>query len=253
MKNSHSYKLLSQLHWPWLLVTLLVFCGLIKLALWQNARADEKILRLTRISELNQQQAISLPQISKLHAQPQQDVNDLPVLLDGDFVEPAIFLLDNQPNNSRLGYVVYQIFKVQQLQVLVNLGWVQGSVNRQELPQLRLLTGHHKLKGNIRKLEKGIMLMEQTLVKNQWPLRVQQIEIDKFSQLISQPLLPFVVYLDTKESLGYKKNWVPIVMPPEKHRAYAFQWLSLAIAWLALMIWAAISAYKNNSLQTSKQ
>ena len=73
-----------------------------------------------------------------------------------------------------------------------------------------------------------------------WPLRVQQIELDKFSQLISKKLLPFVVYLDKNDPVGFKKNWQPIVMPPEKHRAYAFQWFSLAVAWLSLMVWAAI-------------
>jgi len=29
---------------------------------------------------------------------------------------------------------------------------------------------------------------------------------------------------------------------PEKHQGYAFQWFSLALAWLSLMIWAG---YKN--------
>ena len=115
-----------------------------------------------------------------------------------------------------------------------------GSINRKEIPNVQTITGKYKLSGHVRKIEKGIMLMEQILVKNEWPLRVQQIELDKFSTLISRQLLPFVVYLDKTESVGYEKNWQPIVMPPEKHRAYAFQWFSLAIAWMSLMIWASI-------------
>jgi cytochrome oxidase assembly protein ShyY1 len=35
-------------------------------------------------------------------------------------------------------------------------------------------------------------------------------------------------------------------MPPEKHRAYAFQWFCLAIAWVMLMIWAKFSARKSS-------
>jgi cytochrome oxidase assembly protein ShyY1 len=58
--------------------------------------------------------------------------------------------------------------------------------------------------------------------------------------------LPFVVYLDKTESVGYEKNWQPIVMPPEKHRAYAFQWFSLALAWILLMIWASIKFSRNS-------
>ena len=71
-----------------------------------------------------------------------------------------------------------------------------------------------------------------------WPLRVQQIELDKFSLIINRTLLPFVVYVDKNAAIGFEKNWQPIVMPPEKHRAYAFQWFSLAIAWMLLMLWA---------------
>ena len=35
-------------------------------------------------------------------------------------------------------------------------------------------------------------------------------------------------------------------MPPEKHRAYAFQWFSLAVAWLSLMIWASYRFAREN-------
>jgi cytochrome oxidase assembly protein ShyY1 len=138
------------------------------------------------------------------------------------------------------------VFNSGEQAVLVNLGWVVGSINRQEIPDVQAITGKYQLSGHVRNIEQGIMLMEQVLVKGEWPLRVQQIELDKFSTLISRQLLPFVVYLDKTESVGYEKNWQPIVMPPEKHRAYAFQWFSLAIAWLLLMIWASIKLGKNS-------
>ena len=92
-----------------------------------------------------------------------------------------------------------------------------------------------------------MQLQAQNLANPSWPLRVQQIELDKFSPLITKKLLPFVVYLDKTEAIGYKKNWQAIVMPPEKHRAYAFQWFSLALAWISLMIWAAIKMSKNQN------
>ena len=127
----------------------------------------------------------------------------------------------------------------------MNLGWVQGSIDRNVLPEITPVTGQHTISGHIREIEVGIQLQAQNLTDATWPLRVQQIELDKFSALINKKLLPFVVYLDTKETLGYKKNWQPIVMPPEKHRGYAFQWFSLALAWISLMIWAAIKMTKH--------
>jgi len=226
-----------------LIFTLLVFSGLVKLGLWQNDRALQKEQRLATIEQLSQTQALSLSQVL---AQDKNEINDLPILLKGEFTDEILFLLDNQANKGRLGYRAYQVFTAENQAVLINLGWVQGSINRQELPDIKAITGEYKLTGHVRKIEKGIMLMEQKLNKNSWPLRVQQIELDKFSTLISRQLLPFVVYLDKTDSIGYEKNWQPIVMPPEKHRAYAFQWFSLAIAWLLLMMWASIKFGKNS-------
>jgi len=236
---------LKQLNWPMVIFTMLVFSLLIKLGFWQIDRALEKEQRQQRISELSQRQALSLAQVVAL-TDMQDGINDLPIQLEGKFVGDKIFLLDNQPDKGRLGYRVYQLIESNNNMVLVNLGWVQGSVDRNVLPKLTPVSGQHTIIGHVREVEVGIQLQAQNLTNSTWPLRVQQIEIDKFSQLIGKKILPFVVYLDKKETIGYKKNWQPIVMPPEKHRAYAFQWFSLALAWISLMIWAAIKMSKKD-------
>ncbi len=236
---------LTQLNWPMVLFTMLVFSLLIKLGFWQIDRALEKEQRQQRISELSQQQALSLTQVLALNGL-QDGINDLPIQLAGKFVDDKVFLLDNQPDKGRFGYRVYQIIESGGNAVLVNLGWVQGSIDRNVLPEIAAISGQHVINGHVREIEIGIQLQVQNLTNPTWPLRVQQIELDKFSQLIGKKLLPFVVYLDKKESIGYKKNWQPIVMPPEKHRAYAFQWFSLALAWISLMIWAAIKMSKSH-------
>jgi len=245
------HNFLSYIKVPWLVFTLAVFTLLIKLSLWQTDRAVEKEHRLARISDFQQQAALSLDELLLLEKNKGENINDFPIKLSGTFDKDILFLLDNQANNNQLGYRVLQVLRTEEHSVLVNLGWVVGSINRQEIPKISVIEGQHNLRGNIRFNDVGIQLIEQDFTGLSWPIRVQQIELDKFSTLIKQKLLPFVIYLDTKESIGYKKNWQPIVMPPEKHRAYAFQWLSLAIAWLMLMVWAAITmknnAHKNNN------
>lgn len=228
----------------WLILTVLVFSALVKLGFWQNSRALEKELRLARIEQLKSQNPLSLKQINLLAEN--ENINDMPVAIDGIFDEKIIFLLDNQANKGRLGYRAYQVLMTEQTAVLVNLGWVQGSVNRQELPKIKLLSGKHNIYGNVRLIEVGIQLQEQVFSGEQWPLRIQQVELDKFSTLINRQLLPYVIYLDKNEKIGFVKNWQPIVMPPEKHRAYAFQWFSLALAWLILMGWAKFGAKKRS-------
>jgi len=234
----------NKLNLLWLVSTVLVFSALVKLGFWQSARALEKEQRLVKIERLNAQNPISLKQVLTLSNDNDTlaEINDFPVSIEGTFNKHQVFLLDNQVNKGRLGYRVYQVVETEAYEVLVSLGWVQGSINRHELPQISALDGQHKFKGNVRLIEVGILLQEQVFSEISWPLRVQQIELEKFATLINRKLLPFVVYLDKNETIGFEKNWQPIVMPPEKHRAYAFQWFSLALAWLLLMLWAKFGA-----------
>ncbi|MGB1197759.1 MAG: SURF1 family protein [Thalassotalea sp.] len=239
MKLTQLRLYISQLNWLMVLFTLLVFGGLIKLGLWQSDRAVEKEQRIATIASYQNKKALtyqSFQQIQKTLT----NINDLPLVLTGSFNPKHVFLLDNQTYKGRLGYRVLQVLSFDDVNVLVNLGWVQGSINRNILPEIEPLSGIHTFKSNVRIIDKGIVLSEQYYNDLSWPLRVQQLELNKFSQIIGQKLLPFVAYLDKTEGIGFEKNWQPIVMPPEKHRGYAFQWFSLAIAWLMLMISSSV-------------
>ncbi|XQW84929.1 SURF1 family protein [Thalassotalea piscium] len=230
---------IRQLNWLMVVFTLLVFSGLIKLGLWQSERAVEKEQRLASIEKYQTQKALTYTALKDV-MKTLDDINDIPLQLTGQFQPEFVFLLDNQTHQGRLGYRVLQVIHIEGGNVLVNLGWVQGSVNRDVLPDITPLVGKHTIKGHIRIIDKGIVLSEQKFNNITWPLRVQQIELTKFSTIIGEKLLPFVLYLDKTETIGFEKNWQPIVMPPEKHRGYAFQWFSLAIAWLILMISASV-------------
>lgn len=236
----------------WLGLTIIVFACLVKLSFWQYNRGFEKEQRAIRITQLNQQSPLTLSEIVKLSKDKQftgkESINDFPVTITGQFNGDYVFLLDNQVENNSLGYRVLQVVETPTHSVLINLGWVQGSIDRSILPDVTPLHGPHNFQGHVRIVEQGIMLAAQDFTQPSWPLRVQQIELDKFSALISplidKPLLPFVIYVDPKENLGYKKNWHPMVMPAEKHFGYAFQWAALAIAWLILMIYFRIKTRK---------
>ncbi|PKI16476.1 SURF1 family protein [Colwellia sp. 12G3] len=237
----------------WLGLTLIVFIGLVKLSFWQYNRGFEKDQRTIRITQLNEESPLTLSEVVKLSKEKQftgkESINDFPVTINGLFNGDYIFLLDNQVEKSSLGYRVLQVVQTPTYAVLVNLGWVQGSIDRSILPDISPLHGQFTFQGHVRIVEQGIMLQEQDFTQPSWPLRVQQIELTKFSTLISplidKPLLPFVIYVDPKESLGYIKNWHPMVMPADKHFGYAFQWAALAIAWLILMISLRIKTQKS--------
>jgi surfeit locus 1 family protein len=237
----------SKQHWLstllWLCFTIAVFAGLINLSLWQYDRGEQKEQRLARIEQLSQQTPLSIAKLIPLIKT--ENLNDYPVEIDGSFDDSVVFLLDNQVEKSVLGYRVLQLIRTSKHAVLINLGWVKGSITRSELPNIAPLTGHHKFTGHVRLVDKGIMLQDQDFTQLSWPLRVQQIELNKFSTLLNESLLPFVVYVDIDETLGYKKNWKPVVMPPAKHFGYAVQWAGLALAWLILMLWLKFANHDN--------
>lgn len=241
-----------------LLLSLLVFALLIKLGLWQWERANEKDLRLLQMQQYQQQASLDLKDVLHLMTQAKQSqaqgdalnaeqLNDLPVRLYGRFHD-AVFLLDNQVHKGRTGYQVIRLFvdKRSNSYVLVNLGWIPGSIDRSQLPVVEDINGSIEFSGKLRVIEPTLVLADEVLNHDSWPQRIQAIYLDKISRLLDINLLPFVVYVDNEENLGYVKEWVPIVMPPEKHRGYAFQWFSLATAWLLLMLVAAHKSAKEN-------
>jgi surfeit locus 1 family protein len=245
--QSKSKQLLSNV--LWLGLTLVVFGSLIKLSFWQYNRGFEKEERYARIEQLNQVSPLSLSELVDMSTHKQfqgkESINDFPVSITGNFNKQYVFLLDNQVEKRSLGYRVLQVIQTVDYAVLVNLGWIQGSIDRSILPDINPLSGQHSIEGHVRIVEQGIILQQQDFTQLSWPLRVQQIELSKFATLINKPLLPFVIYLNKDETLGYKKNWHPMVMPAEKHFGYAFQWAALAIAWLILMIWLRIKTQKS--------
>ena len=272
----------------WLIVTLLMFLILIKLGLWQNQRANEKDERLARIERLVSEQAIPVTNITGLTSTLAlaDGINDLPVVVSGVFDSSWLFLLDNQMLNGRFGYRVFQwvdltpqqtvleqrlenksstVNNKKNQKILINLGWHLADRTRRTQPNIQPLTGNVHVKGHIRIVEQGITLASEPLRLNKATLNdevlnnetktmlIQRIDLAKIAELIGAELLPFVVYVDKGEALGYQKNWQPIVMPPEKHRGYAFQWFSLAAAWLLLMIFAARKSALDSKLELVNQ
>lgn len=247
--SGKKYSFGLSLSWQWVFVSLLVFLLLLKLGIWQINRAEQKEQRLQRIASLQSEQTSSLIELlARIKPNSKELLNDMPIAFDAYFDESTIILEDNQHFKGQLGYRVYQVASQEGFHFLINLGWVAGSKNRDVFPVLHPIKGRYQASGHIRFVESAMVLAEQAAVQKERMFRVQKIDVGNLEQVVGKPLLPFVVYLATDEELGYKKQWLPIVMPPEKHRGYAFQWFSLAFAWMALMIWAAYKAKNNNKV-----
>lgn len=210
------------------IITLMAVVIMFGLGQWQLQRAEYKQQRLEQIEQKKLSAPFELENILKL--KDRQDIRDLPVIAQGHFIQGRYFLLDNRVNRGRVGYEVVVPLESDTGTVLVNFGWVAAGEYRQQLPKLDLPLGQIKLPGVVALPALNPLISETAVANQQWPKVIQQLDLEIISGLMNQPLLPLVILLNQDDTRGFVRDWKPVVMPPEKHIAYAVQWFALGVA-----------------------
>jgi surfeit locus 1 family protein len=72
-------------------------------------------------------------------------------------------------------------------------------------------------------------LLGQNIEAGPYPNRLQAIRVDSLNRISGLSLVDAVFYQQTSPFIYHYQQHV---MPPEKHRAYAVQWLGLALVTL---------------------
>jgi surfeit locus 1 family protein len=62
------------------------------------------------------------------------------------------------------------------------------------------------------------------------------MDIDWIGTRLDLNLSPFVLLLATGTDDGIATDWIPVRMPPERHRGYAVTWFTLAAALVVLFL-----------------
>lgn len=220
------------------LITVLAISGLVKLGLWQLDRANEKQALFDDFERAQQQQQW---QPLGLGALPDRYQG---VSVRGEFQPQQYFLLDNQIQQGQVGYHVIGLLQAdfQSAKIPVNLGWVSLGDSRQQLPAVTLPEGPITVTGWFyQPSESRFVAADQLLEKGPWPMRIQHLDSELLSAALELSIAPYVVLLSETETYGFPRQWQPNLMPPEKHRAYAVTWFSLALACLIIALIAGRS------------
>lgn len=229
------------IHKAWLLITLTAFAILSKLGYWQLQRAEEKAIQISQLEQLQQQGAVNWQQLAVLSA---TAADGIVFAGQGRWLAPYIWLLDNQIVDGKVGYDV--IIPVQDTDksrlLLVNLGWVAATSDRTILPDITI-PGELQLQGLIRSKVGGFRLGQNT-EREGWPQRIQQPELAQMAAQLPASSFPFLLY--QQGSSPFLPHYQAVVMPPEKHHGYAFQWFMLAIAVVAVALAAARRSGREN-------
>lgn len=223
----------------WLIITLAAFAILIKLSYWQWQRAAEKTAQIQQLAIAQQHGSLTA---ATLFSYANTEADGILVEDQGSWLKPYVWLLDNQIVNGRVGYDV--IIPVQFVDthpvVLVNLGWVAAPNSRQYLPELDI-PEHIQISGLVR-TKMGGVLLGQNLEGSSYPMRMQQVNFELLQPQLPKALYPALIY--QQHTSAFIPHYQPVVLPPEKHRGYAFQWFGLAIAVLGVAIAASVHSEK---------
>ncbi len=212
-----------------------VFCAL---GIWQLRRATYKESVLARFH-----QAAVAPLTTLGAALADRRSGDYPhVRVDGRLEGDRVYLLDDQMRSGRLGVMVFVPFVPagSARVLLVNLGFLAkmgvDATAPPELPPIPTtavtLTGIYapppltglRLGGNP-------LRREQT-----WPKVVTWIDPRQIGEDLGAAVYPHVLLLDPDAHSAYLRTWTANVMLPARHRAYALQWFTFALAAVVLFI-----------------
>jgi len=227
------------LRWWLVLITLAAFLLLIKLAWWQWQRSAEKETQLQQIYSWQQQGPLSWPDA---YQKSSEDIDGAPLRGVAHWLAPFVWLIDNQIWQGKAGYDVLVPVQLSHNTpvLLVNLGWVAAPAERSKLPQISV-PAEFVLDGVLRTKLAGLRLGQNLEDQGEWPMRLQTVEPQTLEAQLGQPLFSGVFY---QQQTPFIHHYKAVVLPPEKHRAYAVQWLLLAIA---VVIVAMAASYQRDA------
>ncbi len=237
-----------QTHIGWILVYLPWLCLLLALANWQWQRAVYK----ESLTSQWQRGSNGLEQTEFIRLAANLSAFEMSlVTLKGQFIDKPQFFLDNRTHAGAPGYWIYQLFEVEGLDnklMLVNRGWIGLTKSRNTLPAVPVIE-QDVIKGRLMPVpSSGIALGPQTVESfDKRRFRIQSIDLNRLESIVGKQLLPQVVnLLEADDSLI--RDWKPVYkMTPAKHRGYAFQWFSLALALTVIFIVTQTRRYRIGS------
>ncbi len=217
------------------ILALIVLSSMVSLGFWQLHRAHEKQVMQ---NELNQRQSVQL----NLNTQA-ADVSDRfsQASMSGRYLAKHTALLDNQVHSGQVGYHVLTPFQIDDsgLIILVNRGWVPVGESRQQKPLITTPDTTLSLLGRLNlPLSKPVFWDDELspVQEGAW----QYLDLLHYQQINKLKILPLLLELDkTLDRAGgyvrqwrtYDDQWV------ERHRAYAFQWFSMAVVFLIMCVY----------------
>lgn len=207
----------------------------VHLGLWQARRAIEKQAMLDAAAQVRQAQR-PMPLSAAADSARARDYDW--AVGAGEFDARGPLWLDNQQRHGRAGVREYRVFVPEDgAPLLVDLGWLPLEGDR-VLPEGSVLEGRRELRGLLVPPPSAGIALGGGIERqgDAWLLtRIEPVAIAGAVGL-SAPLAARVLRLDPALPFGHERDLELLAntLPPEKHRAYSWQWFALALAVLVI-------------------
>jgi cytochrome oxidase assembly protein ShyY1 len=210
----------------------------IRLGVWQLHRADFKEALLRRYAA-----SVSAPLQDFAKAAEAPPADGFPrVRVRGHYLADRLYLLDNPKHDGRGGVEVFAPFALhgQSQLLLVDLGFLPGNGNG-KTPQLPPLpTAEVSLQGlYVPPPPVGFEMGGDALSRQtRWPKNSIFMDPAEIARDLGRPLYPRLLALDADPASIYVRVHTLDFssMPPARHRAYAFQWFTFALAAVVILL-----------------
>jgi len=207
---------------------------LLRLGFWQLDRAEEKRQIQQRFEQQQARPAVRLVQLNTA-----KDNEFRHARVTGRFDTQHQILLDNQVHDKQVGYQVLTPLRYADSDeyILVNRGWVKGSLQRNELPEIPSPQETLSLQGRLKHPGKlGIELADHSFSNVAWPLVVEWVDVGELESVLGYKLYPYILQLNKEQPYGFVREWKIINTQPERSTSYAVQWFALAFALVVIFI-----------------
>ena len=255
-----------------LLLAIVIILAMLRLAVWQLDRAEQKQLLLDQVTERSEQAVIPIADmLSDFNGSELRYRN---VSVTGHFRHQDSIYIDNQVVNGNVGYLVFTPFELNgaNQSIMINRGWLPVGASREVLPQFTTPEGLLRLVGRLNKAPEQPPLWDDKYQVAQGAVWAY-LPLDKYASQIELKLLPLVLELAPKtqdggaslaegsrlaegsqsvEGSDFVIKWAEIDDQwVAKHQGYAFQWLMMAFAFFIACLVLLLRG-RSRSVKTNK-
>jgi len=221
------------------LLALAAACGW--LCAWQLRRAAESREISARFA--------AAAEVTALDTAPDELTEELRferIALRGRYVVEPQVLLDGRVHDEASGYEVLTALELADgRNVLVDRGWLRADPDRSVLPDVSVDGAEREVRGRLERLPRpGLKLGEsRAAARGDGAVLVALYPTAAdIGHWLHSPVQDYMLLLDADANDGYLREWRAPVLSPERHLAYAGQWLVFGLGSLGAAVAVARSA-----------